>query len=528
MIRILVLGLSTLLLSSCKSVKYSEFGKKNQFLYHKEQPSFHFKNDNLKIGATWYHFTGMMEDFKINDFKRDVFPIQPFDKKKLSLIGYMHDNSFSVQKNGVVFYQIQDDDKTIIKKKGISYISPFNKIRSIYFDTVFKKENIFSRTFVFNIDSTKLAFQVFASQKYTISGYKEYSFELIDSLHLSNEYNNIYNFNLHKYAYDNFKNTDSLPNYFYFKSIYEDNNSYYKNELNEKYIRLNMLKYANSFYHNLDEIRNLQMNTLKTDKIDLRISPIPLLKNKIKNHLKKDLLSSSVIEDDISEMFTKIKNTKVLIINENKYDWRNRYHVSSLLDTLQKMGYHTISMEALYESDTIKNKKLPLLNDGFNTLEPAMTNLIRKAKKENWNILNYNYDNDIFDTISKRYPNISGREWSQAIHLVEYIKNNPNEKILIYSGGSQMYNKNQDKAQMRLAEILNKFWEIKPVTIDQTYFNDLDVNILPNNNEINPFRYYKKEKFLRYDSILFNSFRICALFGIGKGLFSRENQTFLD
>jgi hypothetical protein len=228
------------------------------------------------------------------------------------------------------------------------------------------------------------------------------------------------------------------------------------------------------------------------------------LKNKIKNHLKKDLLSSSVIEDNISEMFTKIKNTKVLIINENKYDWRNRYHVSSLLDTLQKMGFHTVSMEALYESDTIKNKKLPLLNDGFNTLEPAMTNLIRKAKKENWNILNYNYENNIFDTISKRYPNISGREWSQAIHLVEYIKNNPNEKILIYSGGSQMYNKNQDKAQMRLSEILNKFWEIKSITIDQTYFNDLDVYILPNNNEINPFRYYKKEKFLKYNSTLFN------------------------
>ena len=248
----------------------------------------------------------------------------------------------------------------------------------------------------------------------------------------------------------------------------------------------------------------MQEKTLKSDHINLRISPIPLLKNNIKNHLKKDLLSSSVNEDDMSEMFTKIKNAKVLIINENKFDWRDRYHVSSLLDTLRKIGYHTIAIEALYESDTVQNKNWPSLNYGFNTLEPAMANLIRKAKNENWNLLNYNYDNKKYDTISKRYPNISAREWSQANLLIEYIKNNPNDKIIIYIDVSQMFENKQDKVKMGLSEILNKFWKIKPITIDQTYFNDLDVNILPNNNEMNLFRYYKKEKFQRYDSILFN------------------------
>ncbi len=502
-----VFGLSVLIffLISCQTIKKSEICQQNRFFYSNYQPQFHYKNDSLKLGTIFYHFTSVEDKTNTQSYKLNAQQFVPFKRKELSLIGYFEDYTYKKYPFGIVFYQVRRNIIKNSQKKWVSYTSPNSKIETQYFDTIFKNKNIFSRTFVFQLNTNSVALQIFG--KAENANYKNYSYELIDSLHIGKEYEKVYNNSLFDTAMAILKTEDSLPCYFYFKELYEKNNSYYKSpEDPEKFIRANMLRYAYSFYHQLDKISQYQIEFQHQEHTNLTASP---LQSTIKKSISKKILNSiaSLInnnEEDSKKMFSDIKDASVVIINENHNDWRHRYHTTSLLDTLYKLGYHSIGIEAIFNNDSIEFKKYPSLNTGFYTLEPAMANLIRKVKTDKWNLFSYDYDKDKYDTISKKYPTISGREWSEAIHIMDFIKNHPNEKVLIHCGFSHLFENNSQNGKMWLAEILKKFWNVNPVTIDQFYFDDIEVKDMPINKESSPFVYYSKQRFLPYEMSKFN------------------------
>lgn len=129
--------------------------------------------------------------------------------------------------------------------------------------------------------------------------------------------------------------------------------------------------------------------------------------------------------DAIDKVCEIAKTQKMLMINENHYDFRHRLFVYLLLDSLYKTGYRNLCLEALHPKT---NSKYISKEDGFYISEPFMAILIRKAKDIGFNVYGY-------DTAAST---IDERESGQAENLFNLYSKGTNHKWIVLAGYSHI------------------------------------------------------------------------------------------
>jgi hypothetical protein len=164
--------------------------------------------------------------------------------------------------------------------------------------------------------------------------------------------------------------------------------------------------------------------------------------------------------DAINTVFEIAKNEKMLMINENHYDYRHRLFVYLLLDKLYKIGYRNLCLEDLKRK---ADNKYVNKEDGFYISEPFMATLIRKAKEIGFNV--YGYDANL--------PTIPERELGQAKNLYNLYSKDPNHKWVVLAGYSHI-NKKYFSGESKSA--LQNFTAIAgfaPYSINQSALSDI-------------------------------------------------------
>lgn len=146
----------------------------------------------------------------------------------------------------------------------------------------------------------------------------------------------------------------------------------------------------------------------------------------IRKITKEDsLYFNSFKKQDAKEyILNRSKIEKIIIINEAHHNIRHRVFTTSLLQGLYDNGYRFFGLEAL--SDTLINKrKFPIIESGYYTKEPQMSNLLKEAIKIGFTLFQYEV---------KDGSNGKNRETGQAENIAKLIKENPNSKFLIHCG----------------------------------------------------------------------------------------------
>ncbi len=186
----------------------------------------------------------------------------------------------------------------------------------------------------------------------------------------------------------------------------------------------------------------------------------------IRKITKEDsLYFNSFKKQDAKEyILNRSKIEKIIIINEAHHNIRHRVFTTSLLQGLYDNGYRFFGLEAL--SDTLINKrKFPIIESGYYTKEPQMSNLLKEAIKIGFTLFQYEV---------KDGSNGKNRETGQAENIAKLIKENPNSKFLIHCGWDHVNegvpgDKSWEKA---MAGRLKEKTKIDPFTIEQTAYSE--------------------------------------------------------
>jgi len=206
----------------------------------------------------------------------------------------------------------------------------------------------------------------------------------------------------------------------------------------------NFFSQALGTYQSFIGIENKNIFT-GTEKTIASLKVIPFLRN---NDAKDALIK-------------KIGNNQVVMFNEAHIFPCQRYLVSSLLDTLYKLNFRVLALEAL-EKEPNQDKIYPNLQTGFYVREPQMANLIRNAKSLGFRVVSYE------DTLE----NSKDREITQAQNLFKSsLKNNPNEKIIVLAGGQHIEVNTPPNGKRWMASYFKEMTGINPLSINQTSFD---------------------------------------------------------
>lgn len=181
---------------------------------------------------------------------------------------------------------------------------------------------------------------------------------------------------------------------------------------------------------------------------------------------------------------------KVTMINESHYDWRHRFFVTLLLDSLYKEGYKYLCLEALNNPNNINKRQFPTSDDGFYLKEPFMANLARQALKIGYKLIAYedstgNIEENLF------HSPVDKREYYQALNLYNQYKKDTVSKWLVYAGYSHI-NKYQFGLgeTSTMAKYFYEFSHVNPYSIDQTFYCDIFSNKIGIDSSNNSENYY--------------------------------------
>lgn len=152
--------------------------------------------------------------------------------------------------------------------------------------------------------------------------------------------------------------------------------------------------------------------------------------------------------------------TQIVIINEAHHVAKHRTFTLSLLRELYDNGYRYLGLEALFDS-TINDRKYPVLESGYYTIEPEFGNLISEALKIGFTLFGYE---------ASKGKNGREREIEQAENIQKFITNNPPGKVLIHCGYSHVYENEYPAWGKAMTGRLKEYLNIDPLTIDQTMF----------------------------------------------------------
>ncbi|CAM4411108.1 hypothetical protein [Flavobacterium terrigena] len=230
---------------------------------------------------------------------------------------------------------------------------------------------------------------------------------------------------------------DSLRNYLTYKPLEKRLN---KTSKNEKWSLTQFLATYQSFAQKEVEA-NETWNSIASDGF----------KNLV---YKNEPLSRNLILD-------KVKNEKLIMINEAHHSARHRYLTGSLLQGLYDNGFRYFGLEAINNISDIEKFSFPTQASGFYTAEPNMANLIREAKRIGFVVFEY----DEFE---------GDRETNQTNNIYnKTFKIDEKAKVLIHCGFSHNSENSEFKSTM-LGYKMNELYKINPYTINQAGFRKLD------------------------------------------------------
>ena len=222
--------------------------------------------------------------------------------------------------------------------------------------------------------------------------------------------------------------------------------------------------------------------------------------NRIKNHSTDTIIVNNQLA--IPYILKKADSQKIMMINESHYDWRHRYFVTLLLDSLFKKGYKYFCMEALNNPNNINERKFPISDDGFYIKEPFMANLARKALKIGYKLIAYedtttNLEENLFNS------SIDKREYYQALNLYNQYKKDTGAKWLVYAGYSHINKLRFGPTEpSTMAKYFSEFSHVNPYSINQTTYCDIFNTKVPIDSSDNDENYYYLRKDQINDSIL--------------------------
>ena len=214
------------------------------------------------------------------------------------------------------------------------------------------------------------------------------------------------------------------------------------------------------------------------------------------NQMEMDSVKNSakeLINDNNAEhqFYQDAKNARAVIINESHNDWRHRQNVSLMIDSLHDIGFEYLAMEALNDGDIKKlnRRKYPIQTTGFYTSEPYFANLIRKAAAKGFTFIGYEDNSD-------------RREEGQAKNIHDFLKKNPNRKLVVYCGWDHI-SQDTNEVEPNMARLLEKKYKIPIVTLNQTKYMNATIQ---NKNDMNqPYLILKSNQF-KNNSELYNDY----------------------
>ncbi len=176
-------------------------------------------------------------------------------------------------------------------------------------------------------------------------------------------------------------------------------------------------------------------------------------------------------------ILTAARRNKILMFNESHYDWRHRYLITTLLDSLYALGYRNLAMEGIGYDEELNSRKYPLLSSGFYTREPHMANLVRVALQKGFSVIPYEDSSDV--TVGNKNgvtftSAIHKREYMQAYNLYSRYQERSGQKWIVLAGYGHI-NKDRftDKETKSMAMFFDELSGITPYCIDQTRYCDL-------------------------------------------------------
>ncbi len=183
---------------------------------------------------------------------------------------------------------------------------------------------------------------------------------------------------------------------------------------------------------------------------------------------QRDSFATFEARNAIEHILEKSKDHQVVIINEAHQMPQHRVFTTSLLEGLKDQGFKHLGLEAYFNSpltdSLLQATGYPILKSGFYTKEPQFGNLIREARKKEFNVFGYE---------SQEHEDSKGREINQAKNIQAYLEKYPTEKILIHCGFDHgCEGELNNKWEKAMAGRLTEFTNIDPLTINQVIYSE--------------------------------------------------------
>lgn len=169
----------------------------------------------------------------------------------------------------------------------------------------------------------------------------------------------------------------------------------------------------------------------------------------------------------------KISQHQVVMLNETSFMPAHRAFTISLLDELYKQGFRHLALETIAASDTalLNQRKYPIHESGYYQKEPLYGELVRQALKKGFKLLAYQSESTC-PANEKDAANCNNfRDSVQAQNLTRWVAQNPNKKLFVYTGPSQIFEQSRGK-WIRMATYFKRLSGIDPFTINQAYLNE--------------------------------------------------------
>ena len=218
------------------------------------------------------------------------------------------------------------------------------------------------------------------------------------------------------------------------------------------------------------------------------------------NQTTKDSLLRKYNKVSAKEYIVKqSKNSSIVIINEAHHMSSHRVFTESLLQEMYNIGYKVICIEALgngdYKDTHLNERKHLIQSSGFYTKNPQFGNMIRSALEIGYKVYPY-------ETTQRAGGGI--READQANNVIQIIKENPNQKYLIYCGsGHALEGEVSFFGGRALAGRIHDSLGINPLTIDQVFYSEKST-VGKNNPYTNLFNIKKSSILLDKNQIPFS------------------------
>ncbi|HEY9340380.1 MAG TPA: hypothetical protein VIQ23_02300 [Hanamia sp.] len=475
------------LTTSCNTIKESNYAKTN---LTKQGFYTHYFNDSLKLYIRFLgghqianpplanynkHTPKTIKTFLKRELKHTrknkilFYSFSPWKEFGFFYIGFLHENSSdhdSFQKmesvNHSVFFEKNGIEKinTFLLKR---YIIPLGqKELSFYlFKKILYRQSIDSSTLQSDTHSELMTLK-------TLSVFKPYGKTTKDFSDSINEASRLpgYSTSLNALLELQNKNKDKA----------------YLNLLDQS------LFWAYAAFDEVDTIKQLlyEQRTFKGNNIKNRSSDTVVVNNQF--------AIDKIVQEAVRQ--------KVIMINESHYDWRHRYFVTLLLDSLYKKGYTYLCMEALDNPTGINQRKFPTSEDGFYMKEPFMANLARTALNTGYQLIAYDDTTDRVDENLFNSP-VDKREYNQALNLYRHYKKDTAAKWLVYAGYSHI-NKLQFSTteSSTMAKYFSELSHVNPYSINQSVYCDIFNNKEPIDSPGSDENYYYLRNSQINDSML--------------------------